>query len=146
MTTANRDPIALNFSTSWAYAPAPESAGHAKIAPRYELFIDGQFVAPMKGEYFDTTNPATEKKLAAVALATPDDVDKAVNAARRAYDKTWSRMPAIRTAASAVIGTRPVMLLVGYLAVFMFGFANGRAPLRHFNNELLNLPVRWDEP
>jgi hypothetical protein len=56
----------------------------------------------------------------------------------------WSREPAIRAAASAVIGTRPVMLLVGYLAVFMFGFANGRAPLRHFNNELLNLPVRWD--
>ena len=57
---------------------------------------------------------------------------------------TWSRGPAVRAAASAVIGTRLVMLLVGYLAVFMFGFANGRAPLRHFNNELLNLPVRWD--
>ena len=56
----------------------------------------------------------------------------------------WSRMPAIRCAASAVIGTRPAMLVIGYLAVFMFGFANGRAPLRHFNNELLNLPVRWD--
>lgn len=56
----------------------------------------------------------------------------------------WSRQSAIRAAASAVIGTRPVMLVVGYLAVFMFGFANGRAPLRHFNNELLNLPVRWD--
>ena len=56
----------------------------------------------------------------------------------------WSRLPSIRAAASAVIGTRPVMLFVGYLAVFMFGFANGRAPLRHFNNELLNLPVRWD--
>jgi hypothetical protein len=56
----------------------------------------------------------------------------------------WSRLPGIRAAASAVIGTRPVMLFVGYLAVFMFGFANGRAPLRHFNNELLNLPVRWD--
>ena len=26
----------------------------------------------------------------------------------------------------------------------MIGFANGRAPLRHFTNELLNLPVRWD--
>ena len=26
----------------------------------------------------------------------------------------------------------------------MFGFASERAPLRHFNNELLNLPVRWD--
>jgi hypothetical protein len=56
----------------------------------------------------------------------------------------WSRVPAIRASASAVIGTRPVMLMVGYLAVFMIGFVNGRAPLRHFNNELLNLPVRWD--
>jgi len=56
----------------------------------------------------------------------------------------WSRLPAIRSAAAAVIGTRPAMLVIGYLAVFMFGFANGRAPLRHFNNELVNLPVRWD--
>jgi hypothetical protein len=57
---------------------------------------------------------------------------------------TWSRIPAMRPAAAAVIGTRPIILLVGYLAVFMIGFANGRAPLRHFPNELLNLPVRWD--
>jgi hypothetical protein len=56
----------------------------------------------------------------------------------------WSRAPAIRRAAATVVGTRPAVLLVGYLAVFMFGFANGRAPLRHFDNELLNLPVRWD--
>ena len=56
----------------------------------------------------------------------------------------WSRLPAIRAAAAASIFTRPVMLIVGYLAVFMFGYANGRAPLRHFNDELLNLPVRWD--
>jgi hypothetical protein len=57
---------------------------------------------------------------------------------------TWARRPEIRGAALATIGTRPAMLIVGYLAVFMFGFANGRAPLRHFTNELLNLPVRWD--
>jgi hypothetical protein len=56
----------------------------------------------------------------------------------------WWRVPAVRTAASVVIGTRPAMLVVGYLAVFMFGYANGHAPLRHFSNELLNLPVRWD--
>jgi hypothetical protein len=56
----------------------------------------------------------------------------------------WSRLPALRQAAAAVIGTRPIILLVGYLSVFMIGFANGRAPLRHFPNELLNLPVRWD--
>ena len=56
----------------------------------------------------------------------------------------WWRTPAIRRATATVVGTRPAVLLVGYLAVFMFGFANGRAPLRHFDNELLNLPVRWD--
>ena len=56
----------------------------------------------------------------------------------------WSRLPAMRAAAETTIGTRTVMLAAGYLAVFMFGFANGRAPLRHFSNELLNLPVRWD--
>src|SRR5829696_8648569 len=38
----------------------------------------------------------------------------------------WSRLPAIRAATAAVIGTRPMILVVGYLAVFMFGFANGQ--------------------
>src|SRR6476661_3398261 len=84
----------LNFSTDWTYAPAPESASHAQLKPRYDLFINGKFVAPAKGQYFDTINPANEKKLAEVASATSEDVDKAVRAARTAYDKTWSRMPA----------------------------------------------------
>jgi hypothetical protein len=56
----------------------------------------------------------------------------------------WARLPAVRTAAIASMATRPVMFAAGYLAVFMIGYANGRAPLRHFTNELLNLPVRWD--
>jgi aldehyde dehydrogenase (NAD+) len=84
----------LNFSTDWTYAPAPESASHAQIKPRYDLFINGKFVAPSKGEYFDTINPANEKKLAEVGLATSEDVDKAVRAARSVYEKTWSKMPA----------------------------------------------------
>jgi hypothetical protein len=54
------------------------------------------------------------------------------------------RSPAARAAAATVVGTQPVMLVVGYLAVFMFGYVGGRAPLRYFDNELLNLPVRWD--
>ena len=61
-----------------------------------------------------------------------------------AHLAAWSRLPGIRAATAASLGTRPVVLLAGYLAVFMFGFANGRAPLRHFDSELLNLPVRWD--
>jgi aldehyde dehydrogenase (NAD+) len=84
--------VKLNFSTDWKYAPAPETA-KVQIAPRYELFIDGKFTPPAKGEYFDTINPATEKKLAEVASATPEDVDRAVKSARRAYDKTWSKLP-----------------------------------------------------
>ena len=56
----------------------------------------------------------------------------------------WARVPAVRVAVAALVGTRPIILFVGYLAVFMFGYAEGHAPLRHFTNELLNLPVRWD--
>jgi hypothetical protein len=56
----------------------------------------------------------------------------------------WWRVPTVRAAATVVAGTRPAILLVGYLAVLTVGFAGGRAPLRYFNNELLNLPVRWD--
>ena len=84
--------VKLNFATDWKYAPAPETA-KVQIAPRYDLFIDGEFVAPAKGEYFGTINPSNEKKLAEVPLATGADVDRAVKAARRAYEKTWSRMP-----------------------------------------------------
>src|SRR6266513_5138614 len=84
----------LNFATDWSYAPAPESAGHAKLKDRYDLFINGKFVAPAKGDYFDTINPANEKKLGEVAAATGEDVDAAVRAARRAHDNVWSKMPA----------------------------------------------------
>jgi aldehyde dehydrogenase (NAD+) len=86
-------PVRLNFSTDWSYAPAPESAGHVKLKDRYDLFINGQFVSPAQGKYFATTNPATEKKIAEVALAGAEDVDKAVKAARKAHDKIWSKMP-----------------------------------------------------
>jgi len=82
----------IRFSTSWSYAPAPETA-KATIAPRYDLFINGKFVTPAKGKYFATTNPANEKKLSEVGEASAEDVNKAVKAARSAYDKVWSKMP-----------------------------------------------------
>jgi aldehyde dehydrogenase (NAD+) len=84
----------LNFSSGWDYAPAPESTDHIKLDKQYELFIDGKFVKPHSGKYFDTINPATEKKIASVADADETDVNRAVSAARKAYDKVWSRMPA----------------------------------------------------
>jgi aldehyde dehydrogenase (NAD+) len=84
----------LDFTTAFKYAPAPESSDHVQIKNRYDLFINGKFVAPDSGKYFDTISPSTEKKLAEVAEANSNDVDKAVKAARNAYDKTWSKMPA----------------------------------------------------
>jgi len=84
----------LSFNTGWSYDPAPESADHVKLAKRYELFINGEFTAPNEGKYFDTVNPATEAKLAEVAEASEADVDRAVKAARKAYENVWSKMPA----------------------------------------------------
>lgn len=84
--------VKLDFNIE--YAPAPESKASAKINPRYELFINGKFEKPSSKKYFATINPATEEKLSEVADANAADVDKAVKAARTAYDKTWSKMPA----------------------------------------------------
>jgi aldehyde dehydrogenase (NAD+) len=82
----------INFAADWSYAPAPERA-KVKIDRRYGLFINGRFVPPARGKYFDTINPANEQKLAEIALASAEDVDKAVRAARTAYRKVWSRLP-----------------------------------------------------
>ena len=58
--------------------------------------------------------------------------------------RRWVRRPQVQSAAITVVATRLPILAIGYLAVCMFGYVNGRPPLRHFNNEFLNLPVRWD--
>ena len=84
----------LNFGSKWDYAPAPEDYKHIPIAPRHELFIGGKFVAPHSGKYFASHNPATEEHLTEFALADDTDVDRAVHAARAAYDNVWSQLPA----------------------------------------------------
>ena len=76
------------------YAPAPESAALVDIKSEYGLFITGKFVAPKSGKTFKTINPATEEVLAKIAYAELADVNLAVTAARNAFTKTWSKMPA----------------------------------------------------
>jgi aldehyde dehydrogenase (NAD+) len=83
---------ALDFGQAWAYAPAPEANDHVRIAPRYELFIGGKWVAPQSGTYFDTISPSTEQKLSEVAEANEQDVAAAVESARHAYEKYWSKL------------------------------------------------------
>jgi aldehyde dehydrogenase (NAD+) len=81
-------------SPRFEYAPAPESASIVDIAPSYGLYIGGEMVDPSDGTRFKTVNPATEEVLSEVPAAGPEDVDRAVAAARAAYDGTWSRLPA----------------------------------------------------
>jgi aldehyde dehydrogenase (NAD+) len=84
----------LDFGKAQYYAPAPESTGHIRLKKQYELFINGTWVKPSKGAYFDSVSPSTEQVLARVADASAEDVDKAVKAARKAYNEVWSKMPA----------------------------------------------------
>jgi len=83
----------LRTSTDWEYAPAPESRDIVSIHDEYGLFIGGEFTAPVSGEHFSTVNPASEEPLASVAQAGEADVDRAVAAARQAYERSWGSMP-----------------------------------------------------
>ena len=67
----------------------------ASTAPqKYQLFIDGQWVDSESGKTFKTPNPATGETLAEVAEADKADIDKAVAAARRAFEGKWSKLSA----------------------------------------------------
>ena len=76
----------------WDYSPAPESTDHIQLKDQYDLFINGEFIPAVDGKYFDTINPSNEKKIAEVAEAGKADIEKAVDSAQKAYEKTWSKM------------------------------------------------------
>src|SRR3979409_2138807 len=61
---------------------------------KYQLFIDGQWVDAESGKTFTTPNPSTGETLAEVAEADQADVDKAVAAARKAFEGKWSKISA----------------------------------------------------
>ena len=75
------------------YASAIESTSLVNIKDKYGLFIDGDFVDSSSGKSFKTLDPSTEKSLSVVTEASPDDVDRAVRAARASYEKYWKKMP-----------------------------------------------------
>src|SRR5581483_1392165 len=60
---------------------------------RIRHFIGGEFVDSASGATFDSINPATNEPFASVAAAGPEDVERAVRAARLAFDEgPWPRM------------------------------------------------------
>ncbi|MFK0291634.1 aldehyde dehydrogenase family protein [Streptomyces sp. NPDC090442] len=74
------------------YAPAPESRAVVDLAPSYGLFIDGEFTESAGGGLRKTVSPATEEVLAEYTQGTAEDMDRAVRAARKAFEK-WSALP-----------------------------------------------------
>ncbi len=80
------------FNASWSYEAAPESKDHIQLKEQYELFINGEFIPPVDGNYFETINPADDQVISKIAEASDEDVDKAVVAAEKAFKK-WSEMP-----------------------------------------------------
>ena len=74
------------------YAPAPESRAIVDIRPRYGLFIGGEWADAADGAEMKTISPATEEVLSTVTTGGVEDVDRAVRAARRAFERTWGPM------------------------------------------------------
>ncbi|MDQ6715755.1 MAG: aldehyde dehydrogenase family protein, partial [Actinomycetota bacterium] len=78
---------------AFEYAPAPESRSVVDIRSSYGLFIGGEFVDGLGDAAFKTVSPATEEVLADITQAGPADVDRAVAAAKRAFEEgPWARM------------------------------------------------------
>jgi acyl-CoA reductase-like NAD-dependent aldehyde dehydrogenase len=79
------------------YAASRESTP-ANIAPSYGHFIGGEFVPSTSGETFATIDPATGERLSRVAAGSAEDVDRAVRAARTAYERYWRPLSPARRA------------------------------------------------
>jgi aldehyde dehydrogenase (NAD+) len=83
------------------YGPAPEEAKEALTwldhhGRRFGHFINGTWLPPSTGKYFDTTDPSTGEKLASVAEGSAADIDAAVKTARAALPKWQSLTPHTR--------------------------------------------------
>ena len=75
----------------FGFDAAPEGGSRVSLRGSYGLFIGGSFVSG--SSVFKTISPATEEVLAEVTHGTTEDVDRAVAAARHAYERVWSMMP-----------------------------------------------------
>ena len=72
------------------YAPALESRSIVTIASEYGHFINGEFT--VGANHFASINPSNEEVLSHIALGNVQDIDAAVDAARVAFESTWSKM------------------------------------------------------
>src|SRR5262249_4917917 len=67
------------------------------VQPRYDNFIGGRWVAPVRGEYSENLSPATGQAFTQVPRSTPEDVELALDAAHAARD-AWGETSAAERA------------------------------------------------
>lgn len=81
------------MSNTVAVAPAPNLAERPTFKSKYDHFIDGEWVAPSSGEYFDNISPIDGKPFTKAARGNAQDIDKAIDAAHKAFE-TWGKTAA----------------------------------------------------
>jgi aldehyde dehydrogenase len=79
------------------YAKPGAAGAPVAFKSRYDNFIGGKFVAPVRGQYFDVLTPINGQPYTQAARSTAEDVEKALDAAHAAAP-AWGRMPAAERA------------------------------------------------
>ena len=131
---------------SGSIAESASFAAHLKtierklpLRARYENFIGGKWVAPVKGAYFDNISPTTGQVICKIARSQAEDVELAVDAAHAAAD-AWGRTPvATRAGILNRVADRMEQYLPFLAAVETYD--NGK-PIRETN--LADLPLAVD--
>ena len=80
------------------YAAPGESGSVVSYQPRYDNFIGGEWVAPVKGQYFENITPVTGKPFCEVARGTAEDIELALDAAHEAAP-AWGKTSVAERAA-----------------------------------------------
>src|SRR5262245_58808852 len=71
--------------------PTPLASVRSLLSEQHGLLIGGRFAPAADGKTFSVENPAQERPIAQVAQGGAADIDKAVAAARRAFEGPWRR-------------------------------------------------------
>ncbi len=82
---------------SLAYAAPGQPGAVANYRPQYGHYIGGEFVAPVKGQYFENISPVNGKPFTEVGRGTAEDIDRAVEVAWKAFASWGKTSPAERS-------------------------------------------------
>lgn len=143
-------PVLESAAPAWRRLPpwarAADFVSLALVLVGVTVAASGGFRSHLGGWRFALTLPYRPLALALIIAGVRHLIvrDQPVYAHVASRVREWARSAALRTAMTAMVGTRSTIFFVGLLAVLMFGYAGGAAPWRDYDNEFLNLQLRWD--